>query len=267
MPCEMRSFRTEPFPQAGRRAAAPPSARCSGRGGENGFTLVELIVVIAIIAMLLAIMTPSYSKAVATARLTVCASNLRQIGVAGLNYLNDNFKVYPAKKNGTMYSWVGHAGTVSGYDKTKLGADARVFNPYLGTFKADSPLPIADCPCDTGAELGKGIPASQAQGTSYGSNTNQLLPSLEIPVAGGSTRGIGLSQIHSPTRMVVMGEDPAYAAVWWSQGDWQSKATTGYYWHGPLSRWNLQFADGHVGFVEVTNPLRTGADYTFDRDQ
>jgi len=57
---------------------------------RRGFTLVELLVVVAIIALLIAVLLPSLNKARASARSVVCMTNLHQIGVAVYSYAADN---------------------------------------------------------------------------------------------------------------------------------------------------------------------------------
>jgi len=63
---------------------------------RRGFTLVELLVVVAIIGLLLAIMAPALSKARSIATEAVCASNLHQIGIACLTYETGNRRLPPS---------------------------------------------------------------------------------------------------------------------------------------------------------------------------
>jgi len=59
------------------------------REKKHGFTLIELLVVIAIISILAAILFPVFARARESARRTSCLSNLKQMGLATLMYVQD----------------------------------------------------------------------------------------------------------------------------------------------------------------------------------
>ncbi len=65
------------------------------RTRRSGFTLIELLIVIAIIAVLACIALPVFSAARERGRLTSCESNMRQIGLACLQYEQDNDETAP----------------------------------------------------------------------------------------------------------------------------------------------------------------------------
>lgn len=66
---------------------------------SQGFTLIELLVVISIIAILASILFPVFTQAKASAKQSVCLSNMKQIGTSMVLYLSDNDDRLPDRRD------------------------------------------------------------------------------------------------------------------------------------------------------------------------
>ena len=108
---------------------------------SKGFTLVELLVVIGIIALLISILLPSLNRARETANRVKCSSNLRQVGQAILLYSNENKGNYPR----TIYNPTGSGNNIAlnaSDDDTNGVVAANSFrDPFLKT-GGSGPAPL-----------------------------------------------------------------------------------------------------------------------------
>lgn len=72
------------------------------KASQRGFTLIELLVVVAIIALLAAILFPVFARARENARRSSCQSNMKQIGLGILQYIQDYDDQYPTSGTATF---------------------------------------------------------------------------------------------------------------------------------------------------------------------
>ncbi len=107
----------------------------SATSPKSGFTLIELLVVIAIIAILAAILFPVFASARDKARQTACTSNLKQLGLGFMQYVQDYDETFPCgtTQTATTSGGMGWAGQVYPYVKS-----VGVFTCPSDTYKNNS---------------------------------------------------------------------------------------------------------------------------------
>jgi prepilin-type N-terminal cleavage/methylation domain-containing protein/prepilin-type processing-associated H-X9-DG protein len=97
---------------------------------RTGFTLIELLVVIAIISILAAILLPVFAQAREKARATACLSNLQQIGLALMMYVQDYDDRYPEEH---PYTLDPAQGDLQGQlENVDYGSPFQKIMPYVG---------------------------------------------------------------------------------------------------------------------------------------
>lgn len=224
---------------------------------KNGFTLIEMLVVIAIIALLSALLVPTTGKALEKARRTKCMSNLRQFHQAAVMYATDNKGKLPAVADesgwGGRYPWPGTwpfaLATYLGYDQFQLGV--RLDEDQFGTiFMCPSYLKSAPY---TLFQKGKNYELDRGLLGGYGMN-RRLPPNEDL---GGNwpaeyTARNLLQSENASARLL-------FADGWGSNGDlgtrfdFNSYGGAGFKYRIDVTRHdggaNLCYLDGHVEFM------------------
>jgi len=178
------------------------------RSRNSGFTLIELLVVIAIIGILVALLLPAVQSAREAARRVQCKNNLKQMGVALLNY-HDTFRSFPsgyinprfatvaAGANHESWGWL--ALTLPFLEQQALHDQLGVTNqPLYQGFATGGPafkelvqttIPSFVCPSDT--EYNK--PGNVHQNRNFDDGVGVVAAGIPTPVRPGLSNYIGVS--------------------------------------------------------------------------
>jgi prepilin-type N-terminal cleavage/methylation domain-containing protein/prepilin-type processing-associated H-X9-DG protein len=169
------------------------SCRCSDVNRE-AFTLIELLVVIAIIAILAAILFPVFARARENARRASCQSNLKQIALGTLQYLQDYDERYPRGGGAPTSDPVAPCNSTIDISDFALvpESQATVVQPYIKSTQ------VFKCPSDTRVQ-----PAGTRILCSYGTNgymTLRYSPSVVTSI-------LHVSSVAEPARIIMWYED------------------------------------------------------------
>jgi prepilin-type N-terminal cleavage/methylation domain-containing protein/prepilin-type processing-associated H-X9-DG protein len=222
---------------------------------RKGFTLIELLVVIAIIAILAAILFPVFAQAREKARQASCLSNMKQMGLAWMQYTQDYDEAGPTIHGG---NWVQGQGSMAEY---------MVLYPYIksvGVFQCSSASPNdGEGWSDSRADF-MGVPRANGKRFNYGYNWGPLI------YAGGGLVGAvavqpnnaGTPADFQPGKSLAALDAPAQVFVYsdsydtyrptmgadWLLDSYKGANKNGSVRHG--GRFNVCFADGHAKNVK-----------------
>jgi prepilin-type N-terminal cleavage/methylation domain-containing protein len=118
------------------------------RPTRRGFTLIEILVVVAIIALLISVLLPSLKRARDQAKLVACKSNLHMLTVAFMAYSTETRGYLPGCSEDPGADWLGGS-NVGGTRKGRQPEDGGIYR-YMGASRDSYMCPSDDVPRATG---------------------------------------------------------------------------------------------------------------------
>ena len=198
----------------------------------GGFSLSDLLVVLAVLSLLAAIVAPFVVKSRRQARLTLCLANLQQVTRAVLQYAEENKGTLPALANAPAPgAWW--------YYKDQVKVNLGLTGPSSPSEK------VFACPSDRGYGEGghRTVPFWSSKKHNY---TSYVFNGVNLP-GMPNVAGRTLASVKNPERTLVMMEWTAHAPLSWHTSRTRKKNTPFYNDAENV----VGFVDGHVKLVPI----------------
>lgn len=216
---------------------------------RRGFTLVELLAVIAIIGVLASLLIVTVPKINESAHRATCASNLRQIGILVLGYAADHKNQLPLSREGGLFSFA-----------SNILPDTKLVN------QSDNPMgKLFYCPSDDSG----GVATYSITGGYSGDNTGVYLRSTTNAYVEGR---FPINAFPRPAQTFLLVEAPNPLRTYTLRGDGsimipqQQFDAGGTAIHGEVGAHYL-YLDGHVAFMNTPMSPDKARQPTYDQWQ
>jgi len=233
---------------------------------KKGFTLIELLVVIAIIAILAAILFPVFAQAREKARQASCMSNMKQLSLGELQYVQDFDEQYSGSWNNAnaagnrvyypemIYPYIKNTGVFFCPDANDSdhfnndGSNNCTYNPITCGTKPNPPNGFGAGPTDYAynsiSEFGLGYADDRAQ-VKQAAVTTPAETMLLMDGRGNGGSQYGFINVWRSNETDIKGT--FYGNTWNGHSD--GKAVTPYNRHSGQSGYNVAWYDGHVKYM------------------